>query len=81
MDLDRWHDLLTNRYVCEACTTRLYSPYPVCPACQRPGHVRPLYAYLHDYANSDDEYRDLILAGQAPDNAWPPASERDYETA
>jgi hypothetical protein len=64
MNLDRLHFLLTTRFVCEACTTRLYSLYPVCPGCQRTGYIRPLYAYLHDHADSEEAFRSLILGGQ-----------------
>lgn len=64
MNLNQLHILLTTRFVCEACTTRLYSLYPLCPACQRCGHIRPLYAYLQDHAQSDEDFRTLILEGQ-----------------
>ena len=69
VDLVRWHNLLTSRYVCEACTTRLYSAYPVCPACHKAGTIRPLYSSLRRFARSDDEYREMIMAGQRPSDS------------
>ena len=61
---DRWHTLLTSRYVCERCLTRFYQPYFFCPACHCMGRVRPLLDALHMLARSDVELRQLIAGGQ-----------------
>jgi hypothetical protein len=39
---DRWHELLTTRYVCDVCLTRFFVPYRRCPACRRFGQIRAL---------------------------------------
>lgn len=64
MDLDQWHGLLTNRYVCEGCLTRFFTRYDQCPACHRWGRVTALYPSLYAIAQNDEQLRDLIAGGQ-----------------
>lgn len=64
MDFDRWHDLLSNRFVCEVCLTRYFSRYHRCRACGAAGHIVPLGNFLSAYARTDQELRDLIAGGQ-----------------
>jgi hypothetical protein len=61
---DRWHDLLSTRFVCEACLTRYFSPRHKCPACQRIGYIRPLVAMLLTLAHDDQDLRSMIAQGQ-----------------
>jgi hypothetical protein len=70
---DRWHELLTTRYVCEICLTRFFVPYRRCPACDRFGHIRPLVSLLSTIAHDDEELRQMIAQGQtAVPGASPP---------
>jgi hypothetical protein len=64
MDLDRWHDLLTNRFVCEVCLTRYFTRYRRCRACGSSQSIVPLGNFLSAYARTDQELRDLIARGQ-----------------
>ena len=61
---DRWHELLTTRYVCEICLTRYFSPRRRCAACNRFGHVRPLVSLLMTIAHDDEDLRQMIAQGQ-----------------
>ncbi len=62
---DRWHDLLTTRYVCEICLTRYFVSHDLCPACHRFGHVRPLVSMLMTIARDDEDLRNMIAQGQS----------------
>ena len=62
---DRWHELLSTRYVCEICLTRFFIPYRRCPACHRSGHIRPLLRSLMSVARNETELRNLIAQGQS----------------
>ena len=64
MDLDRWHDLLTNRFVCEVCLTCYFTSYHRCRACGASGSIVPLGNFLSFYARDDRELRNLIARGQ-----------------
>jgi hypothetical protein len=68
--IDRWHDLLNSRYVCELCLTRFFVNYHTCPACHQIGYVRPLIAGLSGYARSDEELRQIISHGQTLPEVW-----------
>jgi hypothetical protein len=61
---ERWHELLTSRFVCEACLTRYFMKYRRCKACGEIGRVRSLTASLFDLADDDGELRDMIANGQ-----------------
>jgi len=61
---ERWHELLTTRYVCEICLTRFFVQHHMCPACQRIGHVRPLVSMLLTMAQDNEDLRDMIVQGQ-----------------
>ena len=61
---DRWHELLTSRYVCEACLTRYFMKYRKCKACGEIGRIRSLTASLFDLADDDGELREMIANGQ-----------------
>ena len=61
---DQWHELLTNRYVCEICLTRYFTPRRRCLACNRIGHIRPLVSLLMTIAHDDEELRSMIAQGQ-----------------
>lgn len=61
---DRWHHLLTTRFVCEICLTRFFVLYRRCPACHRAGRIRPLKTALLSKAQSDEELRNMIAGGQ-----------------
>jgi len=65
-DLDRWHELLSNRYVCEVCLTRYFSPHRRCLACHQFGRIRPLASMLLSIADDEAELREMILQGQTP---------------
>lgn len=60
----RWHELLTTRYVCEICLTRYFRPHHICPACHRIGYIRPLVSMLLTMARDDEDLRNLIAHGQ-----------------
>jgi len=64
MSLDAYHELLTTRYVCEACLTRYFVSYPKCLACGQVGRIRLLSNSLLALADNDDELRAMIAAGQ-----------------
>ena len=64
MSLDDYHELLTTRYVCEACLTRYFVSYPKCLACGQIGRIRQLSNSLLALADNDDELRAMIAAGQ-----------------
>ena len=64
MDLDHWHELLSNRYVCEICMTRYFTPQRRCRACGLGDHVVPLGQFLNAYARNEQELREIIAAGQ-----------------
>ena len=61
---DRWHDLLTSRFVCENCLTRFFVPYENCPACHRIGRIRPLVTMLQGIARNEEDLRRMIARGQ-----------------
>jgi hypothetical protein len=61
---DPWHDLLTNRYVCEVCLTRYFTPHRRCTACGRFGKIVPLVGMLTTLARDDEELRTIIHQGQ-----------------
>ena len=61
---DRWHELLSTRYVCEVCLTRYFRPHHTCPACHRIGYIRPLVSMLLTVAHDDEDLRNMIAAGQ-----------------
>jgi hypothetical protein len=61
---DRWHELLTTRYVCEACFTRFFVPYDRCPACCRVGRIRPLASLFSTIARDQDELHQLIAGSE-----------------
>ena len=63
-NLERWHELLSNRYVCEACLTRYFMKYRRCKACGIVGRIRPLTAGLFELADSETELREIIAHGQ-----------------
>jgi hypothetical protein len=60
---DRWHKLLTTRYICQVCLTRYFQPYKRCPACRQIGHVRPLLSSTLQEARTDREWRELVVRG------------------
>jgi hypothetical protein len=62
---ERWHSLLTTRYVCEICLTRFFVPHDCCPACHRFGYIRPLVSMLMTIARDDEELRAMIAQGQS----------------
>ena len=68
---DRWHDLLTTRYVCEVCLTRYFGPRRRCAACNRFGHVRPLVSLLMTIARDEEDLRQMIARGQMIDTEEP----------
>ena len=61
---ERWHEMLSTRYVCEVCLTRYFSPRRRCTACNRFGHVRPLVSLLMSIARDDEDLRQMIARGQ-----------------
>jgi len=61
---ERWHELLTTRYICEICLTRFFQPHAKCPACQQIGYVRPLVSILLTVAHNDLELREMMARGQ-----------------
>src|SRR4051812_34472486 len=61
---ERWHELLSTRYVCEACLTRYFMKYPKCKACGEIGRIRTLTVSLLDLADDDGELRAMIANGQ-----------------
>ena len=61
---ERWHELLTTRFVCEVCLTRYFVQHRRCPACNRFGHIRPLVSLLSTIAHDDEELRQMIAGGQ-----------------
>jgi predicted ATP-dependent serine protease len=61
---EKYHLLLTSRYVCEACLTRYFTAHGQCPACLRWGQIRPLTEGLVEVANTDEELREMIARGQ-----------------
>ena len=61
---ERWHELLSTRYVCEICLTRYFRPHAKCPACHQLGHIRPLVSILLSVARSDAELREMLAHGQ-----------------
>ena len=63
-DLDRWHELLTHRYVCENCLTRYFMSYRRCKACGAIGRIHLLTVGLFDLADSEMELRNIIAHGQ-----------------
>ena len=63
---ERWHRLLTTRYVCDFCLTRFFAPYRVCPACHQPGRVHRLNELLYTVADNDQELRDMMARGGSP---------------
>ena len=77
---ERWHELLTTRYVCEICLTRYFVPHRRCPACNRFGHIRPLVSLLSTIAMDDEDLRRMIAQGQnifAPEPPEPPQPPTD----
>jgi hypothetical protein len=64
MSVDPYHELLTSRFVCEACLTRYFMKYLLCPACHQRGRMRPLTSSLFDIAADDRELREIIARGQ-----------------
>lgn len=64
MSLNQYHELLTTRYVCEACLTRYFVPYHKCIACGEIGRIRVLANSLFELADNDQELRTMIAAGQ-----------------
>ncbi len=64
---ERWHDLLTTRYVCEICLTRFFVQHRCCPACHRFGYVRPLVSMLLTAAEDNEDLRKMMAAGQRVD--------------
>ena len=64
MSFDAYHELLTTRYVCEACLTRYFVCYPKCAACGQLNRIVPLTMSLYPLARSDEEVREIIAAGQ-----------------
>ena len=63
-ELDKWHELLSARYVCEACMTRYFQAYRICPACHKAGTIRPFLSMLMTVAYSEEELRAMIAQGQ-----------------
>jgi hypothetical protein len=61
---ERWHELLTTRYICEVCLTRYYQSHWKCPACRQIGCVRPLVSMLLTVARNDQELREMMARGQ-----------------
>lgn len=61
---ERWHELLSTRYVCEACLTRYFMKYRKCKACGAVGRIRSLTASLLELADDDGELREMIANGQ-----------------
>ena len=61
---DRWHELLTTRFVCENCLTRFFVPYHHCPACHQFGRIQPLVTMLQKIARNDADLRAMISEGQ-----------------
>ena len=61
---ERWHELLTTRYVCEICLTRYFVQHHICPACHRIGYIRPLVSMLLSVAHDDEDLRNMIARGQ-----------------
>jgi hypothetical protein len=61
---ERWHELLSTRYVCEACLTRYFMKYRKCKACGEVGRIRSLTASLLELADDDGELREMIANGQ-----------------
>jgi hypothetical protein len=61
---ERWHELLSTRYVCEACLTRYFMKYRKCKACGAVGRIRSLSVSLLDLADDDGELRAMIANGQ-----------------
>ena len=57
---DRWHELLTTRYVCQICLTRFFVHYRRCPACHRVDCIRWLDPELISRAKDDGTLRALI---------------------
>jgi predicted ATP-dependent serine protease len=64
MPFDPYHELLTTRYVCEACLTRYFMPYTKCSACGQLNRIVPLTMAFYPLARSDEELREIIAAGQ-----------------
>ncbi len=64
MVTEKYHNLLTSRFVCEACLTRYFSPHIRCPACLMWNRIRPLTEGLIEVANTDEELREIIARGQ-----------------
>jgi hypothetical protein len=62
--LERWHEMLTSRYVCEACMTRYFMTYRKCKACGKVGRIRRLTTSLFELADNDAELREMIANGQ-----------------
>jgi hypothetical protein len=61
---ERWHELLTTRFVCEACLTRYFMQYRKCKACGEVGRIRSLTVSLLDLADDEGELREMIANGQ-----------------
>ena len=57
---DRYHRLLSTRYVCQICLTRYFTPYTWCRACRQRDCIIPLDPSLPDRATSDTQLRALI---------------------
>jgi hypothetical protein len=78
---DRWHELLSTRFVCESCLTRYFVLHRCCPACHRFGTVRPLVSMLLSLAYDDEDLRTMIAQGQtlAPQPKGEAESPPDFE--
>jgi hypothetical protein len=61
---EKYHTLLTSRFVCENCLTRYFTPHTRCPACLLWDRIRPLTEGLIEVANTDEELREIIARGQ-----------------
>jgi hypothetical protein len=81
---DRWHSLLTSRYVCEFCLTRFFLHYRKCPACRRLNTIHPLLNTLFTVARNNGELRRMMsrkpgLKSKSPPTTPPAAPGTDYE--
>ena len=63
---DRWHELLSTRYVCEMCLTRYFVPYEFCKACRTEGRIVPLIKNIELWATDDEQLRDIIAHRRRP---------------
>ena len=60
---ERWHRLLTTRYICQVCLTRYFRLRSKCPACRQIGSICRLDNKLLTLAHTDTELRQLLAKG------------------